>query len=182
MCVGRLGVEKGQLLLVEAAGQLIRKGIGISLVLAGDGDTRPELEALIERLGLAGHVRITGWLTSGQVRDEILAARALVVPSFTEGLPVVVMEAMALRRPVLGTYVGGMPELILPGKTGWLFPAGSREALAAAMQECLSTNLDELRKMGEAAHRRVLQRHSVDSETDKLAGLFREGCQQSEPG
>ena len=85
---------------------------------------------LIARYELQNVVRITGWISSDQVREEILAARALVLPSFAEGLPVVIMEAMALRRPVISTYVAGIPELIHPGEHGWLVPAGDVEALA----------------------------------------------------
>ena len=174
VCVGRLCAEKGQLLLVEAADRLARKGMQFELVLAGDGEMRAEVEALIQKLGLSGRVRIIGWLTSDQVREEILAARGLVLPSFTEGLPVVIMEAMALRRPVLAIYVGGIPELVLPGENGWLFPAGSIDALTAAMEDFLAKPADELRKMGEAAYLRVIDRHSIDTEAVKLAGLFRE--------
>lgn len=172
VCVGRLSAEKGQLLLVEAAQRLARKGVKFELVLAGDGEMRAEVEALIASSGLAGRVRVTGWITANQVRDEILAARALVLASFTEGLPVVIMEAMALRRPVLATYVTGIPELVLPGENGWLFPAGSVDALAAAMEDCLLKPSDELRKMGEAAYLRVVERHSIDTEAAKLAALF----------
>jgi colanic acid/amylovoran biosynthesis glycosyltransferase len=84
--------------------------------MGGDGEMRGELETLIVRHDLQNMVRITGWISSDQVRDEILAARALVLPSFAEGLPVVIMEAMALRRPVISTYVTGIPELINPGR------------------------------------------------------------------
>ncbi len=94
------------------------------MVLVGDGEMRREIEALIERCGLRNSVRITGWLSSERVREEILASRAMVLPSFAEGLPVVIMEAMALRRPVLSTYIAGIPELVRPGETGWLVPAG----------------------------------------------------------
>jgi colanic acid/amylovoran biosynthesis glycosyltransferase len=179
VCVGRLWAEKGQLLLLEAAHRLARKGLKFELVLAGDGEMRAEVEALIARYGLARQVRITGWISSTQVRDEILAARGLVLPSFTEGLPVVIMEAMALRRPVLATYVGGVPELVLPGVNGWLFPAGSIDELAAAMEDCLRKPANELRNMGDAAYRRVIERHSVDTEAAKLAELFRETCELS---
>jgi colanic acid/amylovoran biosynthesis glycosyltransferase len=141
-------------------------------VLAGDGELRAELEALIARYGLEAQVRITGWISSQQVRAEILAARALVLPSFMEGLPVVIMEAMALRRPVLATYVGGIPELVLPGETGWLFPAGSVEDLAAALEACLRQPRERLVEMGEAAYRRFAERHSIDAEAAKLAELF----------
>ncbi|NMM27758.1 MAG: glycosyltransferase family 4 protein [Glaciimonas sp.] len=172
VCVGRLCEQKGQLLLVNAVSQLLRKGIEIELVLAGDGEMRAELEALITQRRLQGRVRITGWISSDQVRAEILATRALVLPSFAEGLPVVIMEAMALRRPVLTTYVAGIPELVRPGENGWLFPAGDIDALAAALEEFLLTPVAILESMGEAGYQRVLERHSVDIEAAKLAQLF----------
>ena len=173
VCVGRLSEEKGQLLLLDAVSHLVRKGINIELVLAGDGEMRNELESMIVQHKLQAHVRITGWISSKQVREEILAARALVLPSFAEGLPVVIMEAMALRRPVLTTYVAGIPELVRPGKEGWLFPAGDVEALVNVLEEFLATPVEVLEKMGESGHQRVLERHSVDIEAGKLAQLFR---------
>jgi glycosyltransferase involved in cell wall biosynthesis len=176
VCVGRLCEQKGQLLLIEAAHRLARKGITFELVLVGDGEMRTEVEGLIARYGLTGQVRITGWISGSRVREEILAARALVLPSFAEGLPVVIMEAMALRRPVLTTYVGGIPELVRPGENGWLFPAGDIDELAAAMEDFLSRSVDALRVMGEAAYARVLERHSVDAEASKLAQFFREAA------
>ena len=173
VCVGRLSKEKGQLLLIESAHQLAGKGISFELVLAGDGEMRAEVESLIAWYGLAGQVRITGWISSNQVREEILAARGLVLPSFSEGLPVVIMEAMALHRPVLATYVGGIPELVQQGENGWLFPAGSIDELTAAMEDCLLKSPNELKKMGDAGYLRVIERHSIDTEISKLAKLFR---------
>ena len=149
--------RKGQLLLIEAAQRLAARGVDFELVLAGDGEMRAEIEALIARHNLQAQVRITGWISSDQVRDEILAARALVLPSFAEGLPVVIMEAMALRRPVISTFVAGIPELVQPGEHGWLVPAGDVEALAEAMQACLDAPVDMLARMGEAAHERVIR-------------------------
>jgi colanic acid/amylovoran biosynthesis glycosyltransferase len=173
VCVGRLCEAKGQLLLIEATVRLAAKGVVFELVLAGDGPTRADIEQLVEKHGLGKHVRITGWISSAEVRGEILAARALVLPSFAEGLPVVIMEAMALRRPVLSTYVAGIPELVRPGENGWLFPAGSVDELAAAMQDCLSRPVKELQQMGDAGYDRVIERHSIDTEATKLGELFR---------
>lgn len=173
VCVGRLCEQKGQMLLVEAAQRLAAKGITFEIVLAGDGEMRREVEDLIALYGLHGRVRITGWISSEQVRAEILAARGLVLPSFAEGLPVVIMEAMALRRPVLTTYVAGIPELVRPGENGWLFPAGSVDELAAALEDSLGKPAEVLERMGEAAYRRVLERHDIDTEAAKLSGLFR---------
>lgn len=173
VCVGRLCEQKGQLLLLEAVRILAGQSIAFELVLAGDGELRGQIEALIARHGLQQQVRITGWISSAQVREEILAARALVLPSFAEGLPVVIMEAMALRRPVLTTYVAGIPELVRPGENGWLFPAGAVDELAAAMADCLALPAEVLQRMGEAARQRVLQRHDIDTEAARLAGYFR---------
>jgi len=173
VCVGRLCEQKGQLLLVDAAARLSAKNLKFELVLAGDGELRAEIEALIVRLNLQSYVRITGWISGEQVRKEILAARALVLPSFAEGLPVVLMEAMVLRRPVISTFVAGIPELVHAGEHGWLVPAGDVEALASAMQFCLDAPTDTLARMGEAARKRVLLRHDVDKEASKLAAFFR---------
>ena len=174
ICVGRLCVQKGQLLLLSAAALLVREGVHFELVLVGDGEMRAEIEKSIAARGLSNVVRITGWLSNNQVRDEILAARALVLPSFAEGLPVAIMEAMALRRPVLATYISGIPELITNGKEGWLFPAGSVDDLAAAMRECLEASVSEIAHRGAQARERVLTRHDIHEEVKKLAELFRE--------
>jgi colanic acid/amylovoran biosynthesis glycosyltransferase len=171
VCVGRLCEQKGQLLLIQAAHQVIQQGL--ELVLAGDGEMRAPIEALIDQLNLRAHVRITGWISSEQVRTELLAARAMVLPSFAEGLPVVLMEAMALRRPVITTFVAGIPELVRQGQDGWLFPAGDLDGLVQAMSDCLTASTERLAHMAESAHERVLARHNVDVEAAKLTSLFK---------
>ena len=118
-------------------------------------------------------MRITGWISGSRVREEILAARALVLPSFAEGLPVVLMEAMALRRPVISTYVAGIPELVLPGENGWLVPAGDAASLADTMQACLVTQADVVKRMGMLGHKRVIECHDAREEAAKLAVLFK---------
>lgn len=183
VCVGRLIEPKGQLLLIEAAARLAARGVTFELVLAGDGPSRPAIESLIDSYELRGRVRITGWISSAQVREEIVAARAMILPSFAEGLPVVIMEAMSLRRPVLATYVAGIPELVRHRENGWLFPAGSIDELTQALQECLSASLDTLRMMGDRAYEAVTVRHCIDTEAAKLGRLFNESCTapRSEP-
>jgi glycosyltransferase involved in cell wall biosynthesis len=176
VCVGRLCEQKGQLLLVEAVQRLASKGVALELVLVGEGEMRAEIEALVARHGLTKTVRITGAISTQRLREEILLARGLVLPSFAEGLPMAVMEAMSLRRPVLTTYVAGIPELVRPGKDGWLFAPGSIEALVAAIEDFLACSTKELGAIGENAYRRVLERHSLDVAAARLAGLFREAC------
>ncbi|MDR7052101.1 glycosyltransferase involved in cell wall biosynthesis [Duganella sp. 3397] len=178
VCVGRLCEQKGQLLLVRAVAQLVARGVAVELVLAGDGEMRGEIETLIARHQLQDVVRITGWISSDQVRAEILASRALALPSFAEGLPVVVMESMVLRRPVLTTYVAGIPELVHDGENGWLIPAGDVDAVAAGLERVLATPLDQIAAMGERAHQRAVERHSIDTEAAKLAVLIKRGQRQ----
>jgi colanic acid/amylovoran biosynthesis glycosyltransferase len=170
--VGRLCAQKGQLLLVEAAALLKRDGLRFELVLAGDGEMRAPIEAAIARHQLADSVRITGWVDSATVRREMLAARALVLPSFAEGLPVVIMEAMAVGRPVVTTRIAGIPELVREGVDGWLVPPGDIVALKQAMRECLEASPERLLEMGRAANERVRQRHDADVEAAKLKTLF----------
>jgi glycosyltransferase involved in cell wall biosynthesis len=172
VCVGRLCEQKGQLVLLQAAQLLLRRAVHLELVLAGDGEMRGDIEALIREYGLGESVRITGWISGEQVLHELQAARALVLPSFAEGLPVVIMEAMALSRPVISTFVAGIPELVQAGENGWLVPAGDVEALADAMQACLESSTERLDAMGLNGRRRVLQSHDVNAEAAKLAGWF----------
>jgi colanic acid/amylovoran biosynthesis glycosyltransferase len=176
VCVGRLAEQKGAHLLVEAAGLLAAQGIAFELVLVGDGPLRRPIEELVERLGLRGHVRLAGWQGAEAVREEILRARALVLPSFAEGLPVVLMEALALGRPVISTYVAGIPELVVPGVCGWLVPAGSVEALAAAMHDALSAPAHDLERLGRAGAARAARRHDGAVEAAKLAALIGRSC------
>lgn len=172
ICVGRLSKQKGQLLLLEAMHNLAKQRVEFELVLAGDGEMRPIVEQLITKYDLKDKVHITGWISSSRVRDELLNSCCMVLPSFAEGLPVVIMEALALRRPVISTYVAGIPELIVPNINGWLVPAGSVVALMAAIEDMLSKTSEQLAVMGEAGYTRVLQRHDIVTEVQKLFELF----------
>lgn len=170
--IGRLSEQKGQLLLVEAAAAVAAKGTQFELVLIGDGPMRAELESAIQRLGLNGIVRIAGWMDSDAIRRELIASRALVMPSFAEGLPVVIMEALALGRPVLSTAIAGIPELVKDGENGWLVPAGSASSLAEGIGRILRTSPAELARMGQAGAGAVAREHHAATEAKKLAELF----------
>jgi len=175
VCVGRLCEQKGQLILLEAVRHLRSQGVHFDLVLAGDGEMRSELEEQITLYGLKTQVRITGWISSQQVQQELLAARVMVLPSFAEGLPVVIMEAMALGRPVISTTVAGIPELVRHGLDGWLVAPGDVEALADALAQALHNGVQRLQDMGRDGRRRVMVRHDIDVEAAKLVRLFRGG-------
>jgi len=172
VCVARLSAQKGQAFLVRAAAKLAEDGVECELVLAGDGELRTDIERQISNLGLGHRIRITGWLSNAEVRREILNARALVLSSLAEGLPVVIMEALALGRPVIATAVGGVVELVEDGVSGWIVPAGNVDALAEAMATVLRTDPAMLGGMGRAGALHVAVRHHAATEAGRLAELF----------
>lgn len=178
VCVGRLCAQKGQLLLIEAMARARSAGVRFKLVLAGDGEMRTQIEARASELGIRSYIRITGWIGSDQVRAEILAARAMVLPSFAEGLPVALMEAMALGRPVITTMIAGIPELVQQGFNGWLLPAGNVDALVDALVDCCSRKPEELRAMGHHGAARVAALHDAKSQASVLLTMFDE-CRRS---
>lgn len=140
--VGNLSPEKGVNVLLEAMLLLKTQGhSGITLLLVGDGTLESELKAFVEREGIEGQVRFCGRRPHAEIPDWISAADVLCLPSFREGCPNVVLEALASGRPVVASSVGGVPELLDDG-TGALVPPGDREALAAALATALDRTWD----------------------------------------
>ena len=172
LCIGRLSPEKAHLILLDAFAQVAKTNPQARLVLAGDGELRPAIMARVSALGLDDAVTVTGWISSDQVRKEIAGCHVLVQPSFIEGLPVVIMEAMAMRRAVISTYVAGIPELVKPDETGWLVPAGDIDSLAAAMFASIEADPQMLNRMGLAGQRRAKARHDAATEAEKLKALY----------
>jgi glycosyltransferase involved in cell wall biosynthesis len=148
-------------------------------VLAGDGPLRDAIERRMKELKLESKVRITGWLSNDEVRKELLASRALVLPSFAEGLPVVLMEALALGRASLSTYVAGIPELIQDGVSGWLISAGSVTAAAEGIRRVLATPIGTLAQMGTGGAAAVAAQHDARREAGRLVEIFRTATAQN---
>ena len=173
--IGRLDVQKGQQVLLEALARVP----DVELTLIGDGPLRGRLQDAAHRLGVGGRVRFAGWLGADEVVGEIERARALVMASLAEGLPVVLMEALARGRPAIATAVAGVGELVETGRTGWLVPAGSPEPLADALRAAATAPAAELERMGENGRRVVQERHDATREVAKLEALFRESAERS---
>jgi colanic acid/amylovoran biosynthesis glycosyltransferase len=172
VCVGRLDEQKGSLLLVEAASQLAVEGLKFKVIFVGDGPLRNQIQSLITTLNLQDHIEVAGWATNSQVQQHIINAQVMILPSFAEGLPVVIMEALALCRPVISTYIAGIPELVEEDKCGWLVPSGSVTELAAAMSKAIQTPVETLAQMGKLGAERVIKEHNAKLEASKLVKLF----------
>ncbi|MEO8454877.1 MAG: glycosyltransferase, partial [Sphingomicrobium sp.] len=134
IAVGRLSPEKGQAGLLEAFATVSRDHADLRLVLVGDGPEAARLHALAEKLGISGRIRFSGRLSEPDTLREIAAADILVLPSFMEGLPIVLMEAMAMGTAVIASRVAGIPELVEDGKSGLLFTPSNWEELGACMR------------------------------------------------
>lgn len=171
VAIGRFVEQKGQLALITAMARVADEDVQLTLI--GDGEMRSQIESLIAKHGLKDRIKLAGWVDETGIQAELDNAHALIMPSFAEGLPMVVMEAMAAARPVIATYIAGTPELVQNGKTGWLVPAGDIDALAQAIDTFSKTPLTKLTNMGKAGRTRVFERHDVTQEAAKLAGLMR---------
>ena len=174
VCVGRLCEQKGQVVLVRACARLKERGLNFEVLLVGDGEMRGDVEEEIVNSHLRNEVKITGWRSSEEIRDMLTDSKGLVLPSFAEGLPVVIMESMSLGRPVISTYVAGIPELVRNGIDGFLVFAGSEVHLADAMERLLTMDQSKFQAMGMSARERVRVRHCANDEAMKLGKLFRE--------
>lgn len=173
--VARFNSQKG-LLLIPAAIVLLKDEFpNLKVVLIGDGEERARFEREIDQKGVGHMIELRGWQTNSEVRQALSDSRALLLPSFAEGLPVVIMEAFALGRPVISTYIAGIPEL-LDSSCGWIVPAGSVEALAAAMRAALLASPQTLVAMGVEGRKRSVAQHDVTASAAQLAQLFREAC------
>jgi glycosyltransferase involved in cell wall biosynthesis len=161
VCVARLSAQKGLPLLIAACDRLRTAGEQFSLTIIGDGEMRAALEVEIAQRKLGDRVSLVGVRTSAEIREHLLSARAFVLPSFAEGLPVVIMEALALSRPVITTAIAGIPELV-DNQCGWLIPAGSEDALVDAMGEALRSSAEELSAKGAVGRERVRQLHDAN--------------------
>jgi glycosyltransferase involved in cell wall biosynthesis len=172
--VGRLDPVKGALLLIEAMAQVLKSHPDATLTLAGDGPARGPAEARASELGISAAVHFAGFMTQGQVAELLSGSDMLVLPSFAEGLPVVYMEALASRIPVVASRVAGVQELVEDGVTGYTVPPGDVPSLVDRMIR-LMDDPAKARAMGEAGRKAVEAEHDIRREGEWLATLFRQG-------
>ncbi len=172
LCVGRLCAQKGQIDLVDAAALLKKNGHHFHLMMIGDGPMRSDIEKRIHHHGLEHEIELAGWKTQDEVRSALLQTKTFILPSYAEGLPVAIMEALGVKRPVISTYIAGIPELIVPESCGWLVPAGDVKAVAEAMEQALLISPDDYAAMGEVGKQQTMVMHHIDQEAAKLKQYF----------
>lgn len=158
LCVARLDRRKGHSVLLEAIRKLRMIGLTPTVRFVGDGPCRTQLESEVLRHGLQSQVQFAGWMLEKQVKECLDACRFFVLPSFSEGLPVSIMEAFARARPVIASEVAGIPELVLTQWNGLLVPPGDADALATAMRTFLEAGAGELFEIGMRGRAEVLSR------------------------
>jgi glycosyltransferase involved in cell wall biosynthesis len=168
--VGRLSPEKGIGGLLEALA-LLPEAERPRLAIVGDGPMRAELDARVEQLGLGDGVTFLGRLPEAETLAEIARSDALVLPSFMEGLPIVLMEAMALGKPVIATRVAGIPELVTDGETGLLFTPSDWTELAAKIS-ALTNDKELWQRLGAAGPRRIAEQFDVRRSAEAIRRLF----------
>lgn len=171
VCVGRLCPQKGQVHIPAAVAAVRDRFPDLRVVLIGDGESRRDVEAEIARHGVGDRVTLAGWRSNAEVRAMLRDARALLLPSYAEGLPIVIMEAFALRRPALTTTIAGIPELV-DASCGWLVPPGDHDALVAALTDAMAADETRLAAMGAEGRARVAQRHDLARIAPQLLALF----------
>lgn len=173
---GRLSAEKGVDVLLRALARAAgNEGVPVdwTLQIAGDGPVRAELEGLAAELGVAGRVRFLGFKTGTELRSLIKGARFSVVPStWHENMPFSVVESLAAGTPVIGSRMGGIPELVADGRTGFTFASGSVDELADLLGLAAQLPADGYQRMQRAGRSFVKERCSQSTYMDKLIELY----------
>ncbi len=171
ICVGRLTPAKGQHILIEAVARLRDQGRRLQLRLVGDGEDRASLERQSRRLELENHIIFEGAVNQDRIRELYARADAFAIPSFAEGIPVVLMEAMAMEIPCVTTRITGIPELIEHGRDGLLTAPSDVGGLADAIAKLMDD--PQLRqRLGKNGRQRVLRDYDLSINVERLAGIF----------
>jgi glycosyltransferase involved in cell wall biosynthesis len=167
--VGRLSAEKGLDLLIRSVAQLLKEGLDLELLIAGEGDQKPELLALISGLGVGERVRLLGY--RADTRELYQAMDVYALSSYREGLPNVLLEAMALEVPVVATRIAGVPRLIRDEKNGLLIEPGDPAGLARALTR-LHDDPGLRSRLGRAGRRTIEAGYSFDARMQKFRALY----------
>lgn len=172
LCVGRLTPAKGQRVLIESCRLMQDRGLDFRLVMVGAGPDEADLKTRVVELGLASRVEFTGPLNQDQVMKHYARADAFALPSFAEGIPVVLMEAMASGVPCVTTRITGIPELIRDGVDGLLVTPSDSNELADAL-EALMRDPELRQDLAREGRARVLAEYDLNHNVERLAEVFK---------
>jgi glycosyltransferase involved in cell wall biosynthesis len=172
LSVGRLSAPKGYPLLIESVLLLRGRGRSVRLTLVGEGPERATLEKLIAVRDLGDCVRLAGACNHDRLADYYESSDAFVLSSFLEGVPVVLMEAMAMGLPCVATWITGIPEIIERDVEGLLVPPANASAIADAVER-LMEDPEAARQLAAAARRKVLAKYHLERNVERLAEEFR---------
>ena len=180
LCVGRLAPEKGQALLLEAVAALKMQGCSVLLRLVGDGPDRKWLEIRAAELGITSNLEFNGWVSQERLVELYRETDLFVLPSLAEGIPTVLMEAMAMEIPCVAPCIAGIPELIQHGVDGMLFAVADVEDLNQQIQSLLKS--PELRaRIGRQARIRVMRDYDMTRNSQRFATVLIERLRRSSP-
>jgi glycosyltransferase involved in cell wall biosynthesis len=171
--------EKGVDVALDAFAEIERHLPGTRLLIAGDGDERAALESRAKTLNLKG-VEFLGWTPPDQIHMLLNRVTALVMPSRQDSFPLAALEAAGMQRPVIGTQVGGLPEMIVHGETGFLVPPEDPASLSRSIITLLS-DLNAAQKMGKAAEKRLRRYFSWSRHVEAYDRLYRDVSLGREP-
>jgi glycosyltransferase involved in cell wall biosynthesis len=177
--VGRLVPAKGQLILLGAVDQLVKSKRNVRLRLVGGGPDRKSLEREVAKRGLGEHVIFEGMINQDQIRELFYKADVFALPSFAEGIPVALMEAMAMGIPCITTFVAGISELIREGIDGILVAPSDKDGLVHAIERLID-DPELCRNLGYAGRERVIEKYNLDRNVARLATVFKKRIKEPE--
>ena len=170
--IGRLSGEKGVMNFVQALPSILSDREDLRVLIGGDGQLREAVEASLQEVGFAARTALPGWISHGDLPNYLNQLRLLVLPSYTEGLPNIMLEAMACGTPVLATPVGAIPDVIIDGKTGFIMENNSPECIADNVVRAL--NSPDLEQILENGRQFVEEHFTFERVVDRWKGVLEE--------
>jgi len=171
--IGRLSEEKGVLNLIKAIPLVLKKAKAVGFIVCGTGALSDEIKNIIKDEGLEAHVKLAGWVPHEDIPRYLNELKLVVLPSFTEGLPNILLESMACGTPVLATPVGAIPDVVVEGKTGFLLKSARPEHIAERVVELLG-NPTLLERVSKEAYKHVREKFRYEKTLEIWRNILKE--------
>jgi len=171
--IGRLSKEKGVSNLIKAIPLVLKERRDVQFIICGEGKLSDKIKRIVEAKGLKAHIKLMEWIPHEDVPQYLNELKLLVLPSFTEGLPNILLEAMACGTPVLATSVGAVPDVVIEGKTGFLLKSTRQEHIAERVVGLLS-NPDLLKRVSKEACTSVRKKFCFEKTLESWRNILEE--------